>query len=71
MKGFTLAEELRYAYSRWRHARLLRHTLLADAREEGKMTGKLETVRQFKSLGVPIETIEKATGLDRKQIEGL
>jgi hypothetical protein len=35
------------------------------------MTGKLETVRQFKSLGVPIETIEKATGLDRKQIEGL
>jgi predicted transposase/invertase (TIGR01784 family) len=75
MKGFTLAEELRYAYSRWRHARLLRHTLLADAREEGKMTGKLEgkieSAQQLKVLGVPFETIEKATGLDRKQIEGL
>lgn len=38
---------------------------------EGKAVAQVEMARNFKSLGVDIETIVKATGLERKEIEAL
>ena len=37
--------------------------------EEGKRLEKIETARNLMRLGVPIETIANATGLDKKDIE--
>ena len=39
--------------------------------EKGKKLEKLETARNLKSLGVPIETIATATGLSTDEINSL
>ena len=39
--------------------------------EKGKKLEKLETARNLKSLGVPIETISTATGLSTDEINSL
>lgn len=41
----------------------------AEGREEGRAEGVLATARNLKMLGVPMETIIKATGLTAKEIE--
>jgi len=38
---------------------------------EGKAEGKSEAARNLKALGVDIDTIVKATGLDRSVVEAL
>ena len=43
----------------------------AEGKAEGKAEGILETARNFLVLGVDIETISKATGLDIGEIETL
>ena len=43
----------------------------AEGIAEGKKLEKLDTARNLKSLGVPIETIAKATGLSMEEIETL
>ena len=42
-----------------------------EGRAEGRAEEKLTTARNFKNLGVPIETILQATGLTREEIERL
>ena len=44
---------------------------MAYARKEGLEQGKVEAARNFKALGVDLETIAKATGLSLEQIEAL
>lgn len=43
----------------------------AEGREEGREEEKATTARNLKSLGVPVETISKATGLSVEQIGAL
>jgi predicted transposase/invertase (TIGR01784 family) len=38
---------------------------------EGRIEGILQTAKSFKSLGVDIDTIIKATGLTKEEIEKL
>ena len=40
-------------------------------KEEGKAEGKAEMARNLKAMGVPIETIAKASGLSIEEIEQL
>ena len=40
-------------------------------RLEGRLEGMKSTAKNFLSLGVPIEKVAKATGLSKKEIEGL
>ena len=44
---------------------------LAAAREDGMAQAQHEMARKFKSLGVAIETIVEATGLDRETVEAM
>ena len=44
---------------------------LAAAREDGIAEAKIEMAIKFKTLGVDIDTIVKATGLDRETVEKL
>ena len=44
---------------------------LAAAREDGMAQAQHEIVRKLKSLGVAIETIVEATGLDRETVEAM
>ena len=44
---------------------------IAYAKEEGKEEGKAEMARNLKAMGVPIETIAKASGLSIEEIEQL
>ena len=44
---------------------------LAAAREDGMAQAQHEIVRKLKSLGVAIETIVEATGLDREIVEAM
>ena len=48
---------------------------LAEGRAEGLADGRAEAqhemARKFKSLGVAIETIVEATGLDRETVEAM
>ena len=37
----------------------------------GKAEGRVEVARSLKGLGVPFETIVKATGLSKREIEAL
>ena len=39
--------------------------------QEGLQQGKIQTARQFKILGVALETIAEATGLTMEQVEAL
>lgn len=48
-----------------------RNTLVEEAREEGKIEGKIEAANNLIKLGLPIEQIVKATGLIREQVEEL
>ena len=43
----------------------------AEGKEEGKVEGKAEMARNLKAMGVPIETIAKASGLSIEEIEQL
>ena len=51
------------------------NTLLVEAKEAGIKQGieqnKIETATNLKKLGVDIETISKATGLSKEEIEKL
>ena len=42
-----------------------------QGREQGQHEGRLEDARNFKRLGVSIETIVQATGLSLEEVEGL
>ena len=44
---------------------------LARGRVEGLLEGRVEVARSLKGLGVPFETIVKATGLSKREIEAL
>ena len=39
--------------------------------QEGKLEGKLETVRVLKQLGDPVQKIMQATGLSQEEVEAL
>ena len=43
----------------------------AEGLAEGRSEAKIEMANKFKALGVDIDTIVKATGLDRETIENL
>ena len=55
--------------------RIGREEGVAEGREEGRAEGraeeKIETARNFKQLGVDLETIAKATGLSVEEIKNL
>ena len=51
--------------------KILRDRLSEIAYEEGKEEGKAEMARNLKAMGVPIETIAKASGLSIEEIEQL
>ena len=44
---------------------------LAEGLAEGRAEAQHEMARKFKSLGVAIETIVEATGLDRETVEAM
>ena len=44
---------------------------IAYAKEEGRAEEKAEMARNLKAMGVPIETIAKASGLSIEEIEQL
>ena len=44
---------------------------LEQGMKEGIEKGKTEDARNFKALGVDIDTIAKATGLDKAVVEAL
>ena len=44
---------------------------LEKGRAEGRAEAQHEMARKFKSLGVAIETIVEATGLDRETVEAM
>ena len=44
---------------------------LARGRVEGLLEGRVEVAKSLKGLGVPFETIVKATGLSKREIEAL
>ena len=44
---------------------------LEKGRAEGRAEGVLDTARNLKQLGVPVETIAQATGLSVEEIEAL
>ena len=44
---------------------------LEEGEKKGKMEGKLETAKNLLSLGVDINSIAKATGLSKSQIQKL
>ena len=44
---------------------------LAEGLAEGRSEAQHEMARKFKSLGVAIETIVEATGLDRETVEAM
>ena len=44
---------------------------LAEGLAEGRAEAQHEMARKFKSLGVAIETIVEATGLDREIVEAM
>jgi predicted transposase/invertase (TIGR01784 family) len=44
---------------------------LAEGLAEGRAEAQHEMARKFKSLGVAIETIIEATGLDRETVEAM
>ena len=43
----------------------------AEGLEQGHIEAKIEMANKFKALGVDIDTIVKATGLDREAVEKL
>jgi predicted transposase/invertase (TIGR01784 family) len=45
--------------------------VIDTAFDEGKLEGKLETAKLLKKLGVPLETIRQATGLEKTDIEDI
>jgi len=45
--------------------------VIDTAFDEGKLEGKLDTVKSFKKLGISIESIIEATGLTKEEIEKL
>lgn len=47
------------------------YTARLDGKEEGIEEGTKNTARNFKNLGVDIETIMKATGLSEEEVESL
>ena len=44
---------------------------LARGRVEGLLEGRIEVARSLKGLGVPFETIVKATGLSKSEVGAL
>ena len=44
---------------------------MAAQKEEGREEERIANARAFKSLGVSSETIQKATGLSKEEIDGL
>ncbi|MCR5496801.1 MAG: hypothetical protein K6F48_03085 [Paludibacteraceae bacterium] len=42
-----------------------------EGRAEGERNEKLRSAKNFKTLGVDVETISKATGLTKEEIESL
>ncbi len=75
MSEFTTKDRLRHAYQMRQNYKSIVTTERNDAIREGLLEGeakaKLETAREFKKLGVALEIIEKATGLERSQLEQL
>ena len=49
-------------------AQALRHARI-EARQEGKIEGRRVLAKNFMLEGVPLETIVKATGLSRHEVE--
>ena len=43
----------------------------AEGRAEGERNEKLRSAKNLKALGVDVETISKATGLTKEEIESL
>ena len=71
--GFSKTKREQYDKDMYDEKR--RNGELAAAREDGIAEGhaeaKIEMVIKFKALGVDIDTIVQATGLDRETIESL
>jgi predicted transposase/invertase (TIGR01784 family) len=50
-------------------ANLDQNSLIADAKEDGNMEGKLDDARRMKAMGMTPKTIMRATGLSKEQVE--
>jgi len=51
--------------------RILRNTLMSEAYMKGESKRSVEIAKNMVSMGLDIDTISKATGLQKKDIEGL
>jgi predicted transposase/invertase (TIGR01784 family) len=71
MSEFTTRDRLRHAYQMRQNYKSIVTTERNEAIREGEAKGKLETARELKKIGVALEIIEKATGLERGQLERL
>ena len=71
-KEYTIQDEIDRLYSKARHdeAQALRHARL-EARQEGMIEERRVIAKNFLMEGVPLETIVKATGLSRDEVEQL
>jgi len=59
------------AYDKWKIAVMTERSALRDAKIEGKIEGKIETVLKMLEDGMPVDIIEKYTGLPQEQIKQL
>ena len=65
------SQEKREQYDKDMYDEKRRNGELAAAREAGLAEAQTEIARKFKILGVDIDTIVQATGLDKETVEGL
>ena len=71
MSEFTTRDRLRHAYQMRQNYKSIVTTERNEVIRESKLEGKLETARELKKIGVALDIIEKATGLERSQLEQL
>ena len=65
------SKEKREQYDKDMYDEKRRNGELAAARAEGRAETQIEIAKKFKNLGVDIDVIVQATGLDRETIEKL
>ena len=64
-----MSDEYKVNYKAYIERKIIKNNALKRSRAEGKAEGKIEIARNLLSLKIDLETIQKSTGLPKKEIE--